>query len=239
VKNSAIVLVILAAGCALPEGSPNTDAGSELPAEDAFVYVHLRASHDAVPHAPATTGQTPRAWSSGIRSLHLLRTIDDAAPALVFSWARAVHTHVRFTIDATFHSTVALPGELEDLIVLSDRTLIDGALRSRGDYRYVFRTGTAEYPAEGSGFALAPIPGGGFTARVENGETAYYFPVFLEVSDELTEDVHMIFEVNVHEGFRWTEQPYPSFESGVFDTSLAGTEPIVQAGANGYAYFVE
>jgi hypothetical protein len=236
------------------------------------VYVHLRATHDEVPHAPATSGQTPRAWTSGIRSLHLLRTMDDAEPWLVFShgdgfveasyadgadtivgsvprselplttftWARAVHTHVRFTIDATLHSVVGpAPGALDDLIVLSDRTTLDGASRSRGWYRYVFRSGGMEYPAEGSGFELAPIAGGGFFTRIEEGETAYYFPAFLEVAPGGSEDVHLIFEVNVHEGFRWTEQIAPGFADDVFDTTTVSTEPIVQAGANSYSYFTE
>lgn len=262
-----VLLMVL--GCGEPVTIGDEDAGQD---DEALVYIHLRSTHADVPHAPATSGQTPREWTSGIRSLHLLRTEDDPAPVLVFShgddfveasyadgadtivgyvsaselspgtytWARVVHTHVRFTIDATLHTSLGpAPGALEDLIVLSDRTTLDGIEHTRGHYEYVFRTGGMEYPAQGEGWEVAPIAGGGFYTRVENGETAYYFPAYLEVTGDLTEDQHLIFEVNVHEGFRWTEQTYPGFTVGAFDTTPVSTEPIVQAGANGYAYFLE
>jgi hypothetical protein len=274
-----VCLMLTLGGCAerwnLPRDAGGADGGEPADASvasGAQVHVHLRASHDPVAHPPATSGQTPRDWVSGIRSLHLLRSETDPAPVEIFShgdgyvevsyadnadtiagsapiatlpnatftWARAVHTHVRFTIDATLHTSLGpAPGTLDDLIILSDRTTIDGAVHRRGDYRYVFRTGGTDYPAEGTGFTVQPIPGGGFFTRIEDGETAYYFPVYLVVSNDLTEDVHLIFEVNVHEGFRWTELVALGHETGVFDTTVISTEPIVQAGANGYAYFVE
>ncbi len=257
------------ADAAVPDAAvPEPDAGEDGPR----VYVHLRSTHEPVEHTPGTSGQTPRDWWSGIRSLHLLRTRDDPAPALVFThgdgyveasyadgadtvvgsapiasltsgsftWARAVHTHVRFTIDATLHSSFgAIPGELEDLVVISDRTTIGGGTHDHGFYRYVFRAGGMEYPAEGSGFTVMPISGGGFDARLEEGETAYYFPAPLEVTDALDTDVHLIFEVNVHEGFRWVDEDLAGYEEGVFDATVAGTETIVQAGANGYRFFLE
>lgn len=283
--NRALSLLLLA-GCSGAPSAPDaglaTDAGlapdagyapdAALPdaaLPGATVYVHLVSSHDPVPHAPATAGQTPRDWVSGIRSLHLLRVEDDPDPFLVFThgdgfveasyadgadtivgsapiaelepgtytWARAVHTHVRFTIDATLHAGFGpMPGELENLIVLSDRTTLDGVEHRRGDYTFTFRTAAMEYPTSGSGYEIAPIPGGGFHTRVEDGETAYYFPILLEVTDRLTEDVHLLFEVNVHEGFRWTDATMPGYETDVFDITPLGTEPIVQAGANRYSY---
>lgn len=235
------------------------------------VYVHLIASQDPVPHATGSSGQTPRDWVSGIRSLHLLRSMDDPDPVLVFShgdgyveasyadgadtivgsapiadlepgvftWARAVHTHVRFTIDATLHAGFGpTPGILDDLIVLSDRTTVDGVERAQGDYLYTFTVAGMSYPASGTGYTLPAIPGGGFQARVEAGETAYYFPAPLVVDDTLDADVDLLFEVNVHEGFRWMDQPMPEYADGVFDTTTVTTEPIVQAGANSYGYRV-
>ena len=236
------------------------------------VHVHLRSTHAPVPHAASTAGQTPRDWFSGVRSLHLLRTMDDPDPVLIFShgdgfieasyadgadtivgsapaaslpratftWARAVHTHVRFEIDATAHGGAApVAGTFTELVILSDRTTFEGRLRARGDYEWVFRAPGVEVPYAGSGWEVTPIPGGGFAARVEDGETAYYFPALVTVEPDVTEDVHFIFEVNVHEGFRWTDQPYAGYREDVFDVAWTGTEPIVQAGANGYAYYVE
>jgi hypothetical protein len=272
-RASVFLGVLCGLGCGEPVvigGDAGADGGGEV--EGATVYIHLRSTHEEVPHAGATSGQTPREWTSGVRSLHLLRTEDDPEPVLVFShgdeyveasyadgadtvvgyadvseltpgtytWARVVHTHVRFTIDATLHTQLGpAPGELEDLIVLSDRTSIDGTEHDRGHYEYTFRTAGMEYPAQGEGFEVAPIAGGGFYTRVEEGEVAYYFPAFIVVRDDLTEDQHLIFEVNVHEGFRWTEQAAAGFTVGVFDTTAVSTEPIVQAGANGFSYFLE
>src|SRR5690606_25744846 len=63
------------------------DAGADGAAEhDASsgprVFVHLRATHEPLTHDSASSGQTPRAWTSGIRSLRLLRTEDDPDPML-------------------------------------------------------------------------------------------------------------------------------------------------------------
>lgn len=284
-----MVLAAALAGCGGPTGGGadggSTDAGSaaDAGASDAGdardagtppgprVFVHLTATHAEVTHAPGSAGQTPRDWVSGIRSLHLLRSMDDPAPFLVFShgdgfveasyadgadtvvgerpiaelergtyaWARVVHTHVRFTLDATLHAGFGpMPGVLEDEIVLSDRTTLDGATYAQGDYFTNFLYAGMSFPSRGSGYTVPAIAGGGFSARVEDGETVYYFPAPLVVDDTLTEDVHLIFEVNVHEGFRWTDQPTADYAEGVFDITAVGTEPIVQAGANGYTYTV-
>lgn len=255
------------ADAAAPRDASAGDAGSPGPR----VFVHLRSTHAPVSHDSASSGQTPRGWVSGIRSLHLLRTEDDPDPVLVFShgdgyveasyadgadtlvgsaplasvpegtytWARVVHTHVRFTIDATLHSSFGpLPGEVDELIVLSDRATLDGVTRAQGFYRYVFRTSGMEFPVEGSGFTLTPPSSGGFYTRIEGGESAYYFVAPLEVRDT-GEDVNLVFEVNVHEGFRWIDADEPGFEPDVFDTTPASTETVVQAGANDYRYFVE
>jgi hypothetical protein len=147
---------------------------------------------------------------------------------------------VRFTIPATAHGSFgAMPGELDALLVLSDRTTLDGVLRSHGDYRYVLRVGGMEIPTEGTGFPIPAIESGGFTMRTEAGETSYAFPIALEVRNDFAEDIHVVFEVNTHESFRWTDQDQPGYAAGAFDLTALGTEPIVQAGANGYRYFPE
>ena len=249
-------------------GALDVDAGALGPR----VYIHMRATAAPVPHTAGTSGATPRAYSSGIRSLELLRTADDPSPARIFSygdgyveasyddgadtivgsaaiadlptgtftWARAVHTHVRFTLPATAHTPYGvLPGDLDALLVLSDRTTLDGVARAHGDYRYVFRYAGMALPSEGAGFPIPAVESGGFTMRLEAGETSYAFPVALEVRNDLADDVHVVFEINTHESFRWTEQDAPGYVAGAFDLSALGTEPIVQAGANSYRYFPE
>ena len=244
---------------------PDSSGGPE-------VRIHLRATTVAVPHDPATSGQTPRGWVSGVRSLMLFRTMDDPEPLLVFDHgdgyieasydhgadtivgratladldaglftiARTVHTHTRFVVDATVHAGLGpVPGTFEDLVVLCDRTTIDGVLRDRGFFRYVFHVGGSMFPLEGTGFEPPLVSSGGFTVAVEDGETAYYYPALIDVDPTVEEDIDLIFEVNVHEGFRWVDQTAPDFEDGVFDTTTTTTEPIRQVGANSYTYFVE
>ncbi|MBZ0118483.1 MAG: hypothetical protein K8H88_15885, partial [Sandaracinaceae bacterium] len=248
------------------------DAGEGDASTGPQVYVHLRATHEPVVHEPGSSGQTPRGWVSGIRSLHLLRESGDPSPVLIFShgdgfveasyddgadtivgsapiaslpqesftWARAVHTHLRFTINATAHAGMfAVPGEIEELVVISDRTTLDGTTYALGDYRWVFRGASMEIPMSGSGLSVRPGAGGGFFWVVERGETAYYFPAVLDTRNDLTDDVHLIFTVNTHESFRWMDETADGYEAGVFDITAAGTEPIVQVGANGFTYTLE
>jgi hypothetical protein len=255
-----------------PSDDASIDASSDAASPGAVVRVHLRANADPVPHDPATSGQTPRNWVSGIRSLHLLRSMDDPSPFLVFShgdgfveasyeggadtvvgsiarrdlprdafrFARVVHTHTSFTVDARLHAPGAtLPGTFDNLVVLSDRTTLDGVERSRGHYRYVFRARGVAFPLEGEGFDPPDVASGGFVVREEAGETAYYFPAALDVDPDGTEDVDFVFEVFVHEGFRWIDQDEPGYSAGAFDVTPSSYEPIVQMGASSFRFYVE
>ena len=184
-------------------------------------------------------GSVEASYADGADTVVGSARIADLVPG-TYTRARVVHTHVRFTIDATLHAGFGpMPGLLDELIVLSDRTTIEGATRMQGDWRTVFRTGGMTFPAEGSGLSLAAVPGGGFDVSVVDGETVYSFPVLLEVRNDLLTDLNLIFEVNVHEGFRWTDVTATEYVDGVFDFTPGGTEPVVQAGANSYAYFLE
>jgi hypothetical protein len=266
---------------ALEDAASDVDAAVDAAAMDAGaadagdlgprVIVHLRASHEPVPHVPTTSGQTPREWRGGIRSLALLRDRDDPSPMVVFShgddyvevsyddgadnvvgsapiaalrtgtytWARVVHTHTRFAVDARIHTPVGpVPGDIDALLVLSDRTVIDGETHARGHYEYDIRAGGTVYPLAGEGLVLPPSDSGGFAVTTEDGEMVYYFPALVTVAP-ITEDTHFIFEVNVHEGFRWIDQPSPAFVDGQLDVSVAETERIVQVGANSYRFFTE
>ena len=201
----------------------------------------LRAEDDPEPLLVFSHGDgyVEASYDDGADTVVGSARVADLEPG-TFTWARVVHTHVRFTIDATMHAGFGpTPGALEQLIVLSDRTTLEGVVRERGDYRFTFRTAGMSFPAAGSGLELTPIASGGFYTRVEAEETAYYFPAHIAVADDLIADVHVVFEVNVHEGFRWTDEPTAGYRTDVFDTTPVGTEPIVQAGANSYRYRIE
>jgi len=162
-------------------------------------------------------------------------------PQGLYTVARVVHSHVRYEVASTMHvNGQALPGTYQNLQVLSDGTLLDGQLRNHGYYEYVFSTGYVDFPISGDN---APVPEwsetGGFSTKLENGEWGYYFPIELWVTPELTEDVDIVLEVNMHESFRWQDQSEPGFAPGVFDTVPTAFEPVKRFGANDFALSLE
>lgn len=158
----------------------------------------------------------------------------------LFTVGRVVHTHADYTVETRLHhSGYDLPGQIDHLVAMSDRTTLDGAVRARGWYRFLFRSGSIEVPREGGGFDVPALPSGGFGVRIEGGEHAYYFPVSLEVEPDLPSDVHMVMEVNMHESFRWEDQDEPGYARGVFDTTPVGWEPVRQFGANSFRVYMD
>lgn len=157
-------------------------------------------------------------------------------PEGTYTLARTVHTHVRYRVASTMHvGGLAMPGEFDCLQVLSDGTLLDGQPRDHGYYEYLFTTLGQSFPSSGSD---APLPmsreTGGFTAVLEQGEWAYYYPVSLAVTPDLTDDVDVVLHVNMHESFRWEDEPTAGFQPGVFDTTPTEFEPVITFGANSY-----
>ncbi len=162
-------------------------------------------------------------------------------PAGTYTLARVVHSHVRYRIAATLHyQGLDLPGELDNVQVLSNGTMLDGVLRQAGWYEYVFVTGGQEFPATGDD---APVPEwsntGGFSVTVEDGAWTYQFPVLLPLSPDVTEDVDVVLEVNMFESFRWRDLDEPDYAPGVFDTTDTTFEPVLRFGANGYSVYTE
>lgn len=164
-----------------------------------------------------------------------------ALPIETYTVARVVHSHVRYRIEATMHNLgLHLPGEFDNLQVLSDDTLIDGELRQAGYYEYEFSTAGQTFPTSGEN---APVPEwsetGGFSVKFEDGEWAYYFPVFLPLTPDVPEDVDVVLEVNMFESFRWQDQELPDYAPGVFDTTATSFEPVLRFGANSFQVFTE
>jgi hypothetical protein len=157
-------------------------------------------------------------------------------PLGTFTIARAVHTHVRYRVATTMHvAGNDLVGELDCMQVLSDGTLVDGVLRDHGYYEYVFHTGGQSFPTSGTNAPLPTSPEtGGFTAGLEEGEWIYTYAVELPITPDLADDVDVVLHVNMHESFRWSDEPAEGYAAGVFDTTPASFEPVLKFGANDY-----
>jgi hypothetical protein len=158
-------------------------------------------------------------------------------PQATFTIARVVHTYVKYKIDATMHYMgFDIPGEFDNMQVMTDGSLVDGQLRDAGYYEYTFMGANMTVPVSGND---APVPeydaGGGFTVVFEGGEWAYYFPVNLPVNPNIAADVSVILDVNMHESFRWQDETMPAYMTGVFDVTPNSFESVLRFGANSFA----
>jgi hypothetical protein len=162
-------------------------------------------------------------------------------PAGHFTIGRTVMSHVRYLVDTTLHYEGSdLPGELDNVHVLSDRTTWDGETHDQGWYQTIFRAGAFEVPQEGQDGPLgAQSPGSGIGVEVVDGETVFTFPIDLEVMPDVGADVDMVFGVNHHESFRWEDVAGEGYADGVFDTAPPLYEPVRQFGANSFTVTVD
>lgn len=155
-------------------------------------------------------------------------------PAGRYTIAQIPVTHSAFRVTSTMHASgVDLPGDFDCVETLSDDVTLEGTLRSKGWYRYVFETGGGKYPQEGTGALLPSSPTtGGFTMKTVGGETFYEVPIDLEIEAAVTHDLHVVMEVNMDHAFRWEDQDLAGYAKGVYDTTPTSYEPIRRFGAN-------
>lgn len=158
-----------------------------------------------------------------------------------YTQARVVHSHVRYRVAATVHANgLDLPGEFDNVQVLSDGTTLDGKTHDHGYYEYVFKFGNKSFPTSGENAPEPQVPSsGGFNVKLEGGEWAYYFPTNLTLTQDLPGDVDVVMEVNMFESFRWQDQEEMGFKPGVFDVTPTSFEPVKQFGANSFKAYVE
>jgi hypothetical protein len=202
----------------------------------------FRSKSDPSPFVVFDLGENPVEvdYADGADTLAYTARASDL-PEATFTVARVVHTHVRYRVAATMHAMgLVVPGFFDNVQVMSDGTLLDGQLRDAGYFEYTFEGGGQSFPASGDD---APVPeytsSGGFEVVRENGEWAYYFPVSLVVTPNITEDVQVVLSVNMHESYRWQDQTSPGYMSGVFDVTPTSFEPVLQFGANSFALTIE
>jgi len=201
-----------------------------------------RSKNDPEPFVVFDLGQSPVEvdYADGADTLVYTARASDM-PEATFTRARVVHTHVRYRVAAMVHTMgLSVPGSFDNVQVMSDGTLIDGQLRDAGYFEYTFEGGGQTFPMTGND---APVPeytsSGGFEVVRENGEWAYYFPVSLVVSPNLTEDLSVVLSVNMHESYRWQDQSSPGYQAGVFDVTPTSFEPVLRFGANSFALGAE
>jgi hypothetical protein len=157
-------------------------------------------------------------------------------PEGTYTRGQVVHTHVRYRIAATAHNAgFAVPGEFDNLQVMSDGTTINGATYQSGHYEYVFNAAGSSFPLKGEG---APIPQqastGGFAVKLVDGQWIYEFPVNVVIDHSLTSDVDAAIKVNMFESFRWQDQDAPGYAPQIFDVTPLSFEPVVKFGANSF-----
>lgn len=158
-----------------------------------------------------------------------------------YTIAQTVVTHSRYRVSSTMHPGAgAWPGEFDCVQALSDNTTLNGQPRSRGWYRYVFTTNGQSYPQEGPN---APLPTqaqtGGFTMKINGGETYYELPVSLLIPANIAGDITVVVNVNMNDAFRWEDQPLYGYTKGVYDTTPVSFEPVRRYGANSYRLTIE
>jgi hypothetical protein len=157
-------------------------------------------------------------------------------PSTRFKLARMTVTHSRYVVSSTLHYlTTPIPGDFDCVQTLSDNVTIDGTVRARGWYRYIFNAMGKSYPQEGLGAPLPSSPTtGGFTMKTDGGETYYELPIDLVADGSIKKDVHLVVDVNMFESYRWEDQDLAGYTRGVFDTTPISYEPIRRFGANSY-----
>ena len=153
----------------------------------------------------------------------------------IYVLARLVHSHSRYRVAATGHGGfAATPGVLDNLVVMSDRALVDGVLRDGGYYESTF-TGPQGAPVRtvGDDYHVPEwSPTAGAQAFVEEGEWAVYFPVLLTVHALPDRDATLAIDVNLDHAFRWVDLPLPTYRPGAFDVTPSWYEPVIRFGGN-------
>ena len=160
-----------------------------------------------------------------------------------YTYGRVAISHVRYGITATMHAEgLNVPGEFDNVQVLSDNTEVDGVVHDRGWFRFVFEAMGLSFPLEGTeGAPIVPSwpTGAPIEAVIEEGEMVLYYPINIDVDHRAPEDVHQIIEFNVHESFRWEDLDQPGYTEGVFDVTPTSFEPVYRFGANTYWHYVD
>lgn len=170
------------------------------------------------------------------KTTEVASVIAKTLPAGVFTVAKAGVAYVRYAVDARMHSVATVDCLYDNVQALSDGAVIDGVNRDKGYFRYSFvASGTTYGTLEGED---APVPAvgehGGLTLDASGPQAFYVFPVQLAIDPNVKQDHEVTLEINVHESFRWQDQPTAGYAAKVFDTTPYTFEPVMAFGANSF-----
>jgi hypothetical protein len=178
----------------------------------------------------------------GGKTTDIASVVAKTLSAGVFTIAKAGAAYVRYEVDARMHTTLGpVDGYYANVQALSDSAVIDGVPFKKGHFRYSFISqGTTYGTLEGEN---APTPAvsaqGGLYLDTTGSESFYVFPVQLAVDPNISKDLTVSLELNVHESFRWQDQALLGYSSKVFDTTPYTYEPVMAFGANAFTMKVE
>ena len=220
---------------------PHTDGLAGQTARLAFQGIRsfslLRDAEDAHPVVVLDLGNNPveAGYNDGNTTLIGAAPLAGLPPGH-YTIGRSKVTHSRYRIDATIHvGGLVVPGEFENVQVLTDDTRVDGVSRPQGWFRYIFRAAGREFPLEGLNAPLPTSPDtGGFRLVVQGGEAYYDYPIDVTIHEipPGSADLRLVLEVNMDHSFRWEDLALPGYTAGTFDSTPAGSEPVRRFGAN-------
>lgn len=153
-----------------------------------------------------------------------------------YTIARMVQNWSRYRVNARWHDlSGSHDGELENLIVMSDGSDLNGTIRDGGYYESMFMSSTANNTTSGSNF-IVPVfsTTAGARAVVEGGVWAVYFPIDVEIPAAPAADYEVDCLVNMYEAFRWTDIIGIGHGSDVFDFGATYWEPVLRFGGNDF-----
>jgi len=159
-------------------------------------------------------------------------------PAGTYTQIRMVQTHSRFRVDGAYHDAGKdMTGVFDDVLVMTDGTMLDGTMRNAGYFRYVFESSQGDKQEfTGDNGMIAPYSTtAGAVAVVEQGQWAVYFPVQVTVPAQLPSGSALNINVNMFESFRWKDMSGPGFQDGVFDATSISYELVERFGGNEFS----
>ena len=248
-------------GASVDDGGAPAEGG----ASGQFLSIYVQGDKRPTTFTDGLSGQTPKDYKMGLARFELLRSATDNSPMTVFdhkdkpvmvdmlkktlvgkadlatltpgtyTHGRVLLTSCQFTVSATVHAGLALPGDIQVKAALSDTTM-DGKPWKQGQTTFTFKAGAITQTVPG---LLPPLPSTGGGSVVQKGGKTFMlfaYPAPIIVAPVATRSYSGTMVYKVFESFRWQDETKPNYKKKVFDVdALAMTFELVKSfGATGY-----